>query len=124
MVGPEADHGSMGDDFLNLFCEKFGCLQRKFEKRFLLECVHPESRDIARVINLMYPRFFQSDYALIEDIKHTTSFSEFKKLVDYHGAQNNQPGLVRTFLKARLSKSRLLNLARTLFGTEQPGGKK
>ena len=118
-VDPADDNSSAAKDFLDRFCVKFGCLRQKFETRFLLECVFPEARDIARVINILYPRYFQADYAMIEDIKHTTSFAEFKKLVEFHGAQNKKIGLFRTILKARVSKGRLLNLGRALFETEK-----
>jgi len=103
------------NDFLSLFCEKFSCSPRKYEKRVFVECVHPQGMLMARVIRRFNPRLFKTDFDLIEKIKHAASFDEVKRVVNFHGAQNAPDGLIRLLLKVRVSKQRLLELAQTLF---------
>ena len=113
----EADDSVEGPDFLTLFCEKFHCRISHFEKLVFMECVHPEGRDAARLMRLVYPGFFRSDFVLIEEVKYTMSYSEFQRRVDYHAAQTSHEGGLRFLLKVRLSKTRLLKLAQSLFAT-------
>jgi hypothetical protein len=114
------DDSSAESDFLNLFCGKFGCATSKFEKLVFLECVYPEGRDVARLLRLVYPGFFRSDFALIEKVSRATSLSDFKKLVDFHAAQTSQEGGLRVLLKVRISKQKLLKLAETIFDGSVP----
>ena len=113
----ELDNGDdvATNDFLNRYCVKFTCAKRRFEKRVFLNCVYPEGLGIARFISLLNPGFFRSDFELIEEIKYATSYSEVKKLVDFHGTQNAPAGVLRMLLKVRLSKQRLLALAQSVF---------
>jgi hypothetical protein len=112
-------HGdpSTGLDFVSLFCRKFGCDRRKFEKRMFLECVHPEGLALARCLRWIKPGFFATDLELIEQIQHATSFVQVCRLVDYHDAQHLPEGLLRLVFKVRVSKTRLLALAETVFAT-------
>ena len=107
-----------GTELLALFCEKFRCPERKFEKRLFLECLHPKGAGIARMIRLVNPGYFRSDFELIEQLKHATSFDQVKRLVNFHGTQNTSGGLLRLMIKARLSKQRLLSLAQNLFAAQ------
>ncbi len=108
-----------GVELLELFCEKFNCHYRKFEKRLFFECLHPQGAGVARVICLFNPGYFRSDFSLIEQLKHTTSFEQVKKLVDFHGVQNTPGGVLRLMFNARLSKQRVLTLAQNLFSTQR-----
>jgi len=113
----EAGDPAEGADFLTLFCEKFHCRSGNFEKLVFRECVHPDGRDAARLMRLVYPGFFRSDFILLEDVKYATSFSEFQRRVDYHAAQTSHEGGLRFLLKVRLSKTRLLKLAQSVFAS-------
>jgi hypothetical protein len=107
-------------DFLALFCKKFGCDARKFEKRIFLECVHPEGLLFARCLRRFNPGFFETDLELIEQIKHATSLTQVGRLLDFHDAQHAPDGLLRLIFKVRVSKQRLLRLAETLFAKSPP----
>ena len=109
---------STATELVGLFCEKFRCQERKFEKRLLLECLHPQGAGLARVICLVNPGYFRSDFGLIEQLKHATSFDQVKRLVDFYGTQDTSGGFLRLMFKVRLSKQRLLTLAQNLFSTQ------
>jgi hypothetical protein len=119
-ISPGEDDLPPENDFLNLFCGKFGCQTAKFEKLVFLECVYPEGRDVARLLRTVYPGFFRSDFVLIERVSHATNLSEFKTLVDFHAAQTSQEGGLRVLLNVRVSKQRLLKLAQKIFSTPAP----
>jgi len=110
-----------GLDFINLFCQKFGCPEAKFEKLLFQECLYPEGKDLARLLRVFRPGLFAADFELIEGVKHTTSFLELKKQVDFYAAQTSHEGGLRVLFKMRLSKSRLLNLAKSLFAATPAG---
>ena len=117
--GPKCDQTAHakadGPDFFSRFCEKFDCNSRAFKKRVFVECIPPRGVLMARVIRLLNPGLFKADFDLIEKIKHAASFDELKRAVDFHGAQNAPKGVIRLVLKVRVSKHRLLDLAKRLF---------
>jgi hypothetical protein len=106
-------------DFQKLCCAKFGCPPRHYARRVFRECVFPEGRFLARLLRLIAPGFFQADFELIDQIKHAANYAEVKQQVDFHGLKHAPSGFLRLILRVRLSKSRLQNLAQSLF--DEPG---
>jgi hypothetical protein len=107
------------DEFCSLFCAQFHCPPQKFEKQVFVECVYPHAGKLARFIGLIRPGVFKADFALIEQIKHATSLEEVRRVVRFHGAQDAPGGLIRLVLKVRVSRQRLLHLAKELFSGER-----
>jgi len=124
MKGPAQPESKMGNagpwapagaDFRRLFCEKYACPSHKYARRVFWECACPEGRWVIRLLRVLRPGLFQTDFDLIDQIKGATSFTQLQRMVDYHDVKHAPAGLLRVILRARLSHQRLMRLAENLF---------
>ena len=101
--------------FSSLYCEKFHCLPEKFEEDLLWRCLHPRSLSVARMIWPVYRGYFLPDIHLINEVKDLTGVDEV--VSEISGVRHQLPvrGVIRGFLRVRISGQRLVDLANELF---------
>jgi hypothetical protein len=98
--------------FAAKYCKKRGCKPEDFSKIVLFRCTYPLTTPLARLIWLVSRDFFREDLSLIEEIKDESSFARIRDIVSFHSIQPRKRNLLRKWFRVRLSKNRLLNLAR------------
>lgn len=99
--------------FRERFCEKFTCDPTTFEKRALLESLDPIPRFFARLIAALNPSALDTDRRIIRRVSHLDSVPDVLRAVqdlekEYVAQEDFGP--LRTFLKVKLSRKRLLKV--------------
>jgi hypothetical protein len=104
-----------GTSFFDLFCEAFQCPPEDFNEAVFWVCVIPQAVFLARLLWRLNRRYFKPDFELIEQIKKTTDRDDvWDEYVDFY--RGHPPtGLLRNYLRVRVSGGRLMALADKLF---------
>jgi hypothetical protein len=74
---------------------------------------------IARLVWLANQKNFETDLALIDAVKDLKSYSSIREIINFYNIQPQKRSFLRRYLKIRMSKGRLLNLAWLLFVKER-----
>ncbi len=108
-----------GDSFYTLYCLKFKCPPDKFESKVLWHSMGFLTAIIARLVWLANQKNFETDLALIDAVKDLKSYSSIREIINFYNIQPQKRSFLRRYLKIRMSKGRLLNLAWLLFVKER-----
>jgi len=96
------------------FCKKHQCQPEDFEKKVLLRCLYVFASPAAWLIWPVSQNFFQEDLDLINELKDITSFGQVRDIVSFYSIQPRKKNLLRQWLNIRMSKAKLLKLARSI----------
>ena len=111
-----------GPSFFDLFCSAFNCAPEDFSDAVFWLCLFPQALFLARLLWRVNRDFFKPDFALIREVKHTTSPDAFRSELNDFRYRNPQKGFLRGYLKMRISGQKLTDLADKLFsGSQNPG---
>jgi hypothetical protein len=103
------DHG-----FAAKFCKKYRCQPEEYEKKVLLRCLYALSQPLGRLIWLCNRDFFLEDLDLINELRDIDSFARVRDIVAFHSIQPRNKSILRRWFKIRVSKSKLLQLTRSV----------
>jgi hypothetical protein len=112
-----------GLSFLERYCKTYQCPAESFEKNVLWRCMPALPRPLAQFIGRVNRNFFRSDMALISELKEATRFSQVRDIISFYTFQSPRQSFVRQLLRLRMSRSKLLKLARSVLRpgeAEQP----
>ena len=99
--------------FRERFCEEFTCEPTSFEHRALLESLDPLPRLFARLIAALKPSALDTDRTIIRRVSRMDTVPDVLRAVqdlekEYVAREDFGP--LRTFLKVKLSRERLLKV--------------
>ena len=122
---PEGQLDSGNDSFIKKYCQRHQCQPQDFAEKVLWSCIHPMGIPLSRLIWLLNQDFFQSDLDLIAEVKDATSYDKIRETIKFFSKQPSSTSFVRHWMKARLSRGRLLKLAAVEMGANEgeEGGK-
>lgn len=100
--------------FLRSFCRHYGCPPEEFEQRVFWLCIRPEAGALARLLWGVNRALFQPDIELIRAVQHHTNTDDVVFEISDSRYRRPARGLLRGWLRVRLSGQRLANLAQTL----------
>jgi hypothetical protein len=103
------------DSFQEKYRKKHPCPPEKFEQQVLWQCMHTPSRPLAWLIWLIHQEYFQPDLDLIGELKNTNRFSQVRDIIGFHSVPPPKANFLRQWFKIRMSKSKLLKLAKSVF---------
>jgi hypothetical protein len=104
----------MAKSFETACCERFQCPSKDFPTAVLWHCFHPRGLKIGRVLHRISPAYFESELELIRWLAKCTEFQELKNELEGYRWLHPDFGLLRGWLKVRISGLRLLALGREL----------
>ena len=110
--GPEV---AASDSFSSKYCQRFQCPAEDYERDVLWRCMVPLRKPLARLVLLTNQGYFDSDIELITELKHATSFSQVREIINCFSAPPVVESFARRRLKIRMSKAKLLSVANALF---------
>lgn len=97
--------------FKERFCFLAKCRQEQYEKRVLSLCMHSDHPWLARLYCRFDRRSFESDLEMIRRLGGTSTFDEFKRMLEAWRASHPSKGYLRKQLHFRVSGKNLLKLA-------------
>ena len=101
--------------FVDLYCNEFDCSPENFEESVFRQCLFPHAVQLVSIIWGLNPRYFNADLELIRQVKFLNKADEVALEIQRFRHHDKRTGVLRRWLKARVSGRRLLNLARLLF---------
>lgn len=102
--------------FKEAFCERFRCPPERYEQSVFWRCLHRHAIPVAMLIRWINPEVFREDFDLIREIGGMNDPFLFRGEVDYfHGRNVRHDGLLRRYLRVRVSGRRVLKLKDALF---------
>lgn len=101
--------------FADGVCETFKCRPEEATETVFWLCVYPQAIPLARLLWHLHRGYFAADLEFIERVSRLTSPAEVR--LEFSRFRYYQPvkGVLRRFLKVRISGKRLLELADQLF---------
>jgi hypothetical protein len=110
-----------------LFCEELGCPTAEFEERAFRACLYWRARLLAPLIRLIWPAYFDTDFALIRYLAETPGRRDaMNELAAYIEVNDARGGFARKILRIRISSRKTSLLIERLFDRrvewERPGG--
>ncbi len=97
--------------FRELFCQKYRCSLKSFEKRMFWRSLYRESLLVSSLICLFHPAYFDRDWAVIQKLGDTSNASEFEReVVAYQRRTRLEIGTVRVRWLLRISGRRLMRI--------------
>ena len=107
--------------FGDLFRTANACPPAAFSERVFWQCLYPRARLPARLIWSLNRHYFRPDVEFVEKGRNLANPAEVRLELKRFRYYHRPTGLLRRFLKMRLSGQRLLNLADQLFAERKPG---
>lgn len=105
--------------FCDLYCGIFKCQPEAFTEELFWSCLFPQALFVARLLWRCNRDYFKPDLELIAHVKDLTDAANVK--AEFHDYYYLHPpsGLLRGFLKVRISGQRLINQASRVFTTAE-----
>ena len=103
------------------FCKKHQCAPEDYETKVLMSCIYALAYPAARLVWSVNPGFFKEDLDLIDELRDISSFGQVRDIVSFYSIQPRNKNLLRQWLNIRMSKAKLLKLARTILRESDPG---
>jgi hypothetical protein len=111
-----SDLNAVGDStFVGKYCRRHQCKAEDFEKNLLRRCMYRVSSPLAALLWLFNPEFFRDDLDLIGEVKDTTTFAQVRDIVGFYRSEPGRKSFLRRWLRVRMSKTKLLTVASSLF---------
>ena len=101
--------------FGDLFCETNKCSPDEFCEKVFWFCLYPQALLLARLIWRLNRAYFRPDVEFIEQVRNLTSSTEVREELNRFRYYHRATGLLRGYLKVRISGKHVLNLADGLF---------
>jgi hypothetical protein len=112
----ESGSGQAEPDFMSLFCEQNRCPLSEFEERAFRACLYWRARILAPIIRLLWPRYFDRDFALIRYLaKCRSRRNAINELAAYMEANSDSGGFPRKLLHIRISARKASALVGRVF---------
>jgi len=105
-------------DFKTAYCKVFNCSHDDYTQDVFLRCFPAKTVILARIIQLVNPKFFSLDLELVEKVGRATEFQQVKQAISnyfLHCGFNRNP--LHGKLHIRLSCSKLQTIASQVFET-------
>lgn len=107
----------MEQNFRNLFCQRFDCPERAYERSVFWRCLYRHALPAAALIYWAAPEVFREDFELIREVGAMTDSEIIKREVNcFYGRNVRHKTWIRTTLLIRVSGKRLLRLKNQIFG--------
>jgi len=104
--------------FKDVFCERFGIPQSKYEKRALRELLFPHARLVVSLLRKVVPSCWKEDLKFVRHLGDAEDFQEAEAtLSEFRGANRWSRSFWRNRCKLRVSGRKAGKLARELFST-------
>lgn len=103
-----------------MYCARSGCSDDRFEERVFRHCLYPHVRWFCSVLNAVNSDYFRWDFELIRWAGNSRTYKELRSEVNNFSRQHPARGLLRGWLRIRLSRHRLLALAAPFFPDAGP----
>ena len=105
--------------FAKLFCRIHRCREEDIEERVLWHCLYNSATiPLAWVVLKFDPDFFRADLQMISDIKAATAYVQVREMLADHHTAFLKKSFLRNRLKLRVSRTKLISLARTVLRSE------
>ncbi|HLH52317.1 MAG TPA: hypothetical protein VKY92_01680 [Verrucomicrobiae bacterium] len=103
-------------NFKTLFCERFGCLESRYETLALRRCLYAHAKVLAPIIMLTNRAFFADDLKFIRGLGYSIDMDEVRvELLDFQDFNFATRSRLRARLKLRVSGRKAQEIAQELF---------
>ena len=118
-VNPNAPKPDGEATFAALFCQRYGGAPDALERRVLRRCLYRTSLlPLAWLVRKSDPDFFRADLQMITDIRAATTEAQVREILTDHHTEFLKRGFLRNRLKLRVSRTKLISLARAVLRSE------
>ena len=108
-----------GYTFEKLFCRSRSCRAEDLEIKVLWRCLyHSSTLPLAWLVLRFDPDFFRADFQMISEIKEATTHSQVRNILSDHHTEFLKKSFLRNRLKLRVSRTKLISLARAVLRGE------
>ena len=101
--------------FREIYCEKNGCTDSRFEHELLWRCFYPHARPLLPFMKVMSKQYFTADLELINDVGYSTGRQGVKDAIDSYFHHPANVGFLRRRLRVRISTNAIRHLARQMW---------
>ena len=106
----------MAKTFRRLFCERFACSEREYEREVFWKCVYRHALPLAFFLFKASPGIFREDFDLMREVGHATCRKDvIGELNRFYGRNVRDRSWLRKLLLIRVSGKRLLPVQRKVF---------
>ena len=118
-LAPAGHFKDGGYTFAKLFCRSHGCRVEDLEKRVLWYCLYRTSTiPLAWLVWKVDPDYFRADFQMISEIKTATTPAQVREILADHHTEFLKKSFLRQRLKLRVSRTKLISLARAVLRSE------
>jgi hypothetical protein len=69
-------------DFMTAFCQAYQCAPEQYKEKAFWLCLHRRAVPFARLLRFLSPRFFDNDFALLEEAGKVIRYSELLAVIN------------------------------------------